>query len=137
MTEPELGVISPEGLSTLAAFADRLDEPWGEWKGGDTLDEDAISLPWFDPGPLVQDFVAAAYDHGLVVSFDWPDWMATGGRDLVFAAPDAMETFTLADVQRVATAIIRGDRVNEGALAEAFGDGRMPALIRRLAVLAG
>ena len=35
------------------------------------------------------------------------------------------------------TAIIRGDRFTEGALAEAFADGRMPALIRRLAALAG
>ena len=43
---------------------------------------------------------------------------------------------SLADVQRVATAIIRGDRFSEGALAEAFEDGRMPALIRRLVVLA-
>lgn len=136
MTGPELGHVEPAGLAALAAFASRLDEPFGDWKGGDTLNEDAITLPWFAPSPLVLDFVQAAYEHGLVVPFEWSDWMAAGGRDLVFAAPEAMAGLSLADVQRVATAIIRGDRFSEGALAEAFEDGRMPALIRRLAVLA-
>lgn len=137
MTDATLGHIAPAGLAALAAFAARLDEPVGEWKGGDTLDEDAISMPWFAASAMVNDFVAAAYEHGLVVPFDWSDWMSDGGRDVVFADPAAMAAYPLADVQRTVTAIIRGDRFAEGALAEAFTDGRMPALIRRLAALAG
>ena len=137
MTDATLGHIAPAGLAALAAFAARLDEPVGEWKGGDTLDEDAISMPWFDPSPMLRDFVESAHRHGLVVAFDWSGWMAAGGRDTVFAAPEAMVAYPLEDVQRTATAIIRGDRLAEGALAEAFTDGRMPALIRRLAALAG
>lgn len=80
MTDATLGHIAPAGLAALAAFADRLDEPVGEWKGGDTLDEDAISMPWFAASAMVNDFVAAAYEHGLVVPFGWSDWMSDGGQ---------------------------------------------------------
>ena len=135
MSSGRLGEIAPADLAALAAFAERLDEPCGAWAGGEKLDENSFSMPWFDYAPMMSEFIDAAYDCGLVVAFDWPEWMSQGGHQLVFAAPKAMADYSLADVQRVVTAILRGDRLTEGALASAFEDGRMPALIRRLAAL--
>ncbi len=132
----ELGRMTAEGLAAIAAFAARLDGPTGEWRGGDQVGDNTFSMPWFDASPVVEAFVHAAYEHGLVIPFDWSNWMADGGDRLVFGPPDALADLDLADVQRVATAIIRGDRFSEGALAAAFDDGRMPALIRRIAQIA-
>lgn len=137
MTEQGFGAIDAAGLAALGAFAARLGEPTGRWVDGRTAEDGVLTLPWFDHGPLLSDFLDAASAHGLVVSFDWPGWLREdGGAALVGAPPEAMAGFTLEQVQRVATVLIRQDRFCEGALAEAFADGRMPALIRRLAVLA-
>ncbi|HRO15363.1 MAG TPA: DUF6508 domain-containing protein [Paracoccus sp. (in: a-proteobacteria)] len=132
-----LGEIASADLAALAAFADRLGEPCGEWAGGEKLGENSFLMPWFDHSPMMTGFIGAACERGLVVPFDWPEWMGQGGDRLVHAPPEAMADYSLEDVQRVVTAILRADRFSEGALASAFEDGRMPALIRRLAALAG
>ncbi|MBV0891587.1 hypothetical protein KTN05_06935 [Paracoccus sp. Z118] len=129
--------MTPDDLLALAAFADRLDEPAGEWRGGERDAEGAIQMPWFEFSPMLSDFHKAAYDHGLVVSFDWSAWMQTDeGRRLMAADRARLTGATLEELQWIVTAIMRIERFSEGAIASAWDDGRLPAIILRLVVLA-
>jgi Family of unknown function (DUF6508) len=91
-----------------------------------------FSMPYVIYGNTVNEFVAAAYEHGWVLrGFDWPGWAqsteATNLRDdeavLAQATPEQL--------MRLLTVVIRQDRFAEGALLDAFESGLILRIVRR------
>jgi hypothetical protein len=52
----------------------------GEAFGGDRRPDGVIDMPWVAYNPEVVAFEKALYDHGWVVSFDWPSWQDEAQR---------------------------------------------------------
>jgi hypothetical protein len=127
-----------EGFRRIGAWEDRLAAPdftLGAWEDGTTGDDGVIQMPWFaysDEGRrLIRDLAA------VIEVFDWMSWARTPrGQELV-GRPEAIASATAAELRRVITAIVRGDRFTEGNVAGAFERGFLGAIARRAGELAG
>ena len=131
--------LPPPDPVPLASFAAVFDTPgfaFGSWSGGESSDG-VVQMPYYQLSPEAGAFVAAAYAaHWVRPDIAWSDF-AAGPDSHVLRADSAQIAF--ADTGRLAellTALIRGDRFSEGLLAGAFDDGTLPAIARRMAVLA-
>jgi hypothetical protein len=134
-----IGRPPPPDPLPLAPFAAVFDTPgfaFGSWSGGESRDG-IVQMPYFQLSSEAGAFVAAAYAaHWVRPDIAWSDFAA--GPDY-HALRDDPSRITLADTGRLAellTTLIRGDRFSEGLLANAFDDGTLPAIARRMAVLA-
>jgi hypothetical protein len=136
--EAALRAGTPERWRALwEAFDDLLAEPEpGTWSGGEQVDttvvdgeeHPVIQMPYVIYADSVQRVVQALYALDAVVPFNWPHWDGIAR----LREPYALATASVADAVRMATAIIRGDRFTEGALAGAIDDGTFPAALERL-----
>ncbi len=127
-------------LRRLAAYADIVgaaDFPIGEWAGGDTDEHGVIHMPWFDYSGEVLAFTRELSTLGWVYPFDWPSWAQTPAGERYLREPDAVADATEADLGKILTTVVRGDRFNEGMLAEAFRRGIILAVVRRAEALLG
>ncbi len=133
MTADNLG-----GLRRLAAYEPVFGDPGfspGTWEGGRPGEHGVIQMPWFSYNETVDRFHRELAALEWIYPFDWPAWAATpeGGR--LISDPDAIATASAADLAKVLTSIVRGDRFHEGALAAAFERGTIGAITRRAAEL--
>jgi len=125
-------------LRKLAAHRPALERGmnFGEWAGGEQLDDGSIQMPWFDFSAEAQAFVQNLYDAEWVQPFDWMTWLSTPeGRRLV-NDPSAVSEVSAEQLTRLVTAVVRRDRFAEGALAAAYGSGMLAAIARRAEGLA-
>lgn len=128
-----------ERLRAIGAFADRLEAPGfvaGAWHPMEpSRDDPAVStMPWYELSDPARAFVGAL--GGIIEPFDWPAWVGTPEAQALYRDRSALASATPEQLSKLATAIIRSDRFNEGALGEAFDSGVMAAIARRAAVLA-
>jgi hypothetical protein len=92
-------------------------------------------LPYFQLGDGASAFVQAAYDLGWVKMFNWSDWMETPeGKELV-GNPRRVAAATPAQLAKLLTVYIRGDRFNEGLLDHAYKIGMLTAIVLRAEAL--
>ncbi|MEH3040902.1 MAG: DUF6508 domain-containing protein [Sphingomonas paucimobilis] len=131
--------LPPPDPLPLAPFAAVFDDPEfvsGSWGGGASADG-MMQMPYFQLSRDAGAFVEAAYAaHWVRPEIAWSDFAAGADYRSLRADPARLAT---ADADRLAcllTTLIRGDRFNEGLLASAFDDGTLPAIARRMAVLA-
>ncbi|KQM26544.1 MULTISPECIES: DUF6508 domain-containing protein [unclassified Sphingomonas] len=131
--------LPPPDPAPLAPFAAVFDTPGfacGSWGGGGSSDG-MVEMSYFQLSREAGAFVVAAYAaHWVRPDIAWPDFAA--GPDYRALRGDPTR-IALADAHRLAellTTLIRGDRFNEGLLASAFDGGTLPAVARRMAVLA-
>ncbi|SHG73703.1 DUF6508 domain-containing protein [Geodermatophilus nigrescens] len=126
-----LASASREARAELAAAVAAVEEASGplvEWRGGERQAGGAITMPWAAYAEPVSALLGALGRAGAVPVFDWMRW--DGARRYRTAGDVAAAP--LADVARLVTTIVRGDRFAEGTVAAALEDGRLLAAARRV-----
>jgi hypothetical protein len=124
-------------LSALAAFLPVLAAPTfqaGEWTGAEHHG-DVIVMGSFELGPAAERFIQTAYDYGLVMDFDWPEWSRTDEAQALYHDPDALAQASAIQLAKLLTVRIRTDRFCDGALAADFESGLMTRIATRAAAL--
>ncbi len=103
---------------------------FGELKGGERIGENMTTMPYWESNEVVRNFSSVAYELGLVVSFDWPQW-EDGKKILADPWQDynELDTITLC---KLITAILRADRFNDGYLVSCFNDGTILKIVLAL-----
>ena len=81
-----------------------------------------------DYHPAVDELVAALGAANAVTVFDWMHWDGVGRYQEAMDVQGA----PLADVVRLVTAIVRGERFSDGTIAAALDDGRLLAAAQRV-----
>ncbi|MGE0733128.1 MAG: DUF6508 domain-containing protein [Alphaproteobacteria bacterium] len=114
----------------LARMAGKADG-FGRWHRETRDAHGHIGLPWFEYSEDAQKLLAQIRNAGLLVAgFDWAAW---SGRNSYLDDPNSIDTADREDCRRLLTALIRGDRFNEGLLFNAFESGLLRRLVDRLA----
>jgi O-acetyl-ADP-ribose deacetylase (regulator of RNase III) len=99
------------------------------WEGGQETSPGVTQMPYPIYSQRFLQVVRLLAELDVVVPFDWPGWSEVSpffpeGRGLAEAP--------VADAARLATAYVRGERFNDGALEYALDNGAMEAIFDRL-----
>ncbi len=126
-----------EDLAPLGRMVPRLesgDFNFGEWEGGETRADGAITMPFYSLSPQGLEVVRAM---PIRMDFDWPTWKDT--PEAIGLARDhaTVASATAEQLVMMSTLIVRQNRFVDGLLAGAFESGLLLALARRARVLAG
>lgn len=114
----------PDVISALAGD----NHPY-EWCGGDQRPDGAWSTRWVEYGASVEGALDWIRRAGLVTPVaDWMNWDERGR----YLDPRAVDEAPIADIVRLATAIVRGERFGDGTIANAVDSGVLDALLRHL-----
>jgi hypothetical protein len=137
MAEPE--PLTPAQLRCLADWLPILETPGlspGRWRGGDTDAQGIIHMPWFEYDERIAGWPGACEGGTLIVmGFDWMTWLGTPEGRALSSDPAVIASAGSADLARLVTAIVRGDRFCEGNVAGAIERGFVTAICRRAAAL--
>lgn len=128
----------PERLRALARWAEEFERPGfsiGEWTGGEPDESGVIQMPYVAFSNEGERFVSEMYANGWVYSFDWMAWAGTRTGSSMLGDPDRVARAAAADLARLLTTIIRGDRFAEGSIRQAFESGMLAAIASRARVL--
>lgn len=131
--------LTPAQLRCLAAWLPVLEAPGfspGHWRGGDADEQGVVHLPWFEYDERIANWPGGCEGGSLVaMGFDWMSWLGTPEGQVLSGDPATIQHASSADLARLVTAIVRGDRFSEGNLAGAIERGFVSAICRRAAVL--
>jgi hypothetical protein len=123
----------------LAAFLPDFSAPdfsFGEWVSSERREDGVITLGYFDFSPRASDFIQSTYDLGLIrPELGWPSWLQTPEARALLNEPEKVASASAEQLSNVLTALVRGDRFNDGLLARAWESGMLLAIVRRAAVL--
>ena len=134
-----LTVSLAERLRGLARYATIVASPgftFGHWVEPTPNEDGVIQMPWYEYSVAAEAFVTEAYGLAWVVDFDWMKWAASPKGKRLLADPALVARASAADLARLLTVLIRGDRFSEGELAGAYESGMLGAILRRAAELA-
>ncbi len=126
--------VTADGLRVLAGWAPTLASPeldFGHWADTDASEDGVLQMPWYDYSPDALRFMADVSRAGFVQPFDWMAWASTPAGQALGSDPGRVATAAAEDLQRLLTAIIRGDRFSEGNVAGAFRTGVLLAIAQR------
>jgi hypothetical protein len=126
-------------LAGLGNWADELEKPdpvFGRWVVEEPVPGEATQMPWVELLPDGERFVADAGRLGFVVPFDWMAWLAGPDGRAYREDRSRVASAPAADLVRLLTSIVRGDRFSEGELLGAFESGLLAAVARRARQLA-
>lgn len=122
-------------LSLLLAQIEADPGSFGAWQRETHAAKDHLILPWVEFSVGAKAFLAHLLEAGLVIpSFDWIAW---DGRGRYMHDPASVAVADFEECRKLLTALMRGERFNEGLLLEAFESGLLRHLIDRLGALAG
>ena len=127
--------LSSAKWAELTALVDQMDShegSFGSWVQPERIDQNTMVLVYTTMGPLFKKVFDFAYANGLVLPFDWMNWLETEGKQTRIDRTDQLASLTLEETLGLVTAIFRTDRFNEGALLEAFDNRTIPTLLRHL-----
>jgi Family of unknown function (DUF6508) len=127
-----------ERLRRLAAWADRFADPdfkLGSWIPARRGDDGVIQVGWYEISDSGQQFVSEMYELGWVHPFDWMRWLGTADGRRLSGGAASIATASVAQLGKLLTAIIRGERFSDGELEGAFASGVLLAITRRAAEL--
>ncbi|MGW8189271.1 DUF6508 domain-containing protein [Sphingomonas hankookensis] len=131
--------LPPPDPVPLAPFAAVFADPgfaFGSWGGGGSTDG-VVEMPYFQLSAEAGAFVQAAYAaHWVRPDIDWSTFAGSEAYRSLRGDPARVAMADTDLLARMLTMLIRGDRFSEGLLAAAFADGTLPAIARRMAVLA-
>lgn len=126
-------------LAGLAGFASAFEAPgfqFATWHQPASSAPGPQAFPVCNYGDEAAAFIKAAYDLGWVEQgFDWSDWMSTPEAKCLTANPEHIAEASFDQLAKLLTALIRGDRFNEGELKAAFDAGLLTAIVRRAKTL--
>jgi hypothetical protein len=136
-TDPWASLDIATRLQGLAAWADTLTPRTpGRWGGGERSADGVITMPYFDYDADASRFISDMYRLGWVQPFDWGAWAASDDGRALLDDPTAVAKADADDLVRLMTAILRGDRFNEGLIADFWAKGHLAAIARRAEALA-
>ncbi len=113
-------------LRAAVAAVERASGPLVSWRGVERQPGGAVPMPWPTSAPEAPVLPAALERAGAVPVFDW---MHRDGCRRHRTAED-VAVAPLADVARLVTTIVRGERFADGTVAGALEDGRLLAAAR-------
>jgi hypothetical protein len=135
----EAEALTAAQLRCLADWLPVLEAPGfvaGRWRGGEADAEGVIHMPWFEYDERIAGWPGGCEGRSLIVmGFDWMTWLGTPEGQALSADPAAIERASSADLARLVTAIVRGDRFSEGNLAGAIERGFVAAICHRAVAL--
>ena len=105
-------------------------EKFGEWKGGEELDDGSFTMPYCEWNEIIREVVHTFNELNLLVKFDWVNW--TEGKTILNNKDfdySKLDTVTLC---KLFTTIIRADRFNEGGLILCFNNGIVSNIIKAM-----
>jgi hypothetical protein len=126
-------------LRMLAGYGAVLRDPGftvGRWVVSEPDANGVVQMPWFEYSEAAQAFHSLAGTAGWIQPFDWMAWAGSPEGRRLISDPGLVAQASAEDLQRLITAMIRGDRFSEGELAAAFESGMVAAIVRRAAELA-
>lgn len=124
-------LITREGIDALLQFL-----PYFSSKRPSFGSEASIHDGRVEPsvlGETSEEFWKACYKHNFVQDFDWGEWSQS--RQPLISRGEGIEDLDLADIGRLITTHIRGDRFCDGHLLEVMRSGQMARILERLSVL--
>lgn len=116
----------------VLAFLPELESP--NFVAGE-FHEPEGQFPYYSLGNTSSRLMAACYDSGVMVDFDWPAWEAPA-RELR-QNPRALEQADLLTLRKLLTGHLRNDRFCEGHFGAVLESGHITAILRRAAHLHG
>ena len=123
-------------LEALAAFGATLADPdvrVGTWTSPDPVDDESIRLSYVALTEVAERFLLTCAEHHWIrPDIDWAAWSGTPEARRLRDDPRALASATSDDLAHLLTALVKGDRFDEGQLLDAFESG----LLRRVAELA-
>ncbi len=124
------------GLAGFAPTFEALGFQFATWQQPASGVPGLQAFPVCDYGDAADAFIKAAYALGWVKQgFGWSDWMSTPEAKRLTANPEHIAEASFDQLAMLLTALIRGDRFNEGELKAAFDAGLLTAIVRRAETL--
>lgn len=123
--------IPPEQWHRLFALLDEMESTieFGRMHVGED-EEGRMMMPYMEPAPVVLKFEEIAYELGLVIDFDWPQW--DEGREMLFIPDTDYGSLDIVTLCKLITVIIRSDRFVEGNLVDCFENGTVQKIMKAL-----
>ncbi len=128
----------PDPQALLGAVRDFVDgdAPFGRWEGGG-LRDGVITAAWVALSPEASGFVESAYaGHWIRPDIRWSEWIGSAAGQRLWKDPAALAEADAAEIAHLLTALVRGDRFNEGLLNATHADGTLRRILARVAELA-
>jgi hypothetical protein len=118
-----------------ALQAKGAESAFGAWVASRRTEPGVWTMPYVDYGPLERAFHAAC--AGWVrPDIDWMAWAGTADALALERDPARLARATPEEIACLLTALVRGDRFNEGMLLDAFRTGLLSRIASRAAILA-
>ncbi len=96
-------------------------DKFGERMGGEILDDDSFTMPYYIESGIVNEFREIVYGIPIMIDFNWSSW--DEGRKMVGDKDFDYITVDIPTKCKIITAIVRNDRFSDGALVDAFDRG--------------
>jgi hypothetical protein len=128
-------------LEVLADFAPVFADPdcrFATWSdAGTVVDPESIRLSYVELTDVAARFLQTCAEQGWVrPDIDWRAWRGTPDARRLHDDPAALAAATSDDLAHLLTALVRGDRFDEGELLDAFESGLLLRIAERAARLA-
>jgi hypothetical protein len=123
-------------LKRLADFAERFRAPgasFGQWSSmtGEGTSENPYQMPYFCMSDLRSSFFDMAYESGWVLEWSWVEWAHGPEGQALVNDRAALANADPDQLAKLLTALIRQERLVEGALGSAFEAGLLLAIAER------
>ena len=126
-----------ERLKRLAAFAPTFRNPqtaFGRWhpSTGQGTMKDPLIGPWFEMSEVADQFIGVA--NGFIETlkdFDWTKWIQQREGKKLSGSTDAIASANGEQLAKLSLALVRQDRFVEGALAKAYDEKIILAIVER------
>ena len=105
-------------------------EKFGKTKGGKKDEEGFISMPFYDPAPVVSEFLEIVINMPLIIDFNWTSWEE--GKKMLRDENFDFDSIDIPTKCKLITAIVRNDRFHEGALVSAFESGVILKILKSI-----
>jgi len=102
---------------------------FGTLKGG-SIGAPFSIMPYYEEEPVVVKFSELVRYIPLMVSYNWFDWEEA--KQLVTSDQPDFSSFSLPELCKIVTVIMRGDHFNEGMLVDCFKRGAIENLLTAL-----
>ncbi len=127
----------PRSLTSFQPLFERLEGAFGEWRGGERVDDGALQMPCYELSEAATEFVDGCYSGGWILGgFPWPDWIQSEEGIRLRTDPSALHAAGYFHLAKLLTALVRADRFSDGTLAQAFESNLIQRIIDRAVALA-
>ncbi|MEO8272884.1 MAG: DUF6508 domain-containing protein [Chloroflexota bacterium] len=129
-----------ERLQRLADLLPRLEAKdsgaeFGQWAPSRQSEPGVWTMPYVEYGSLERAFREASIGW-IRPDINWVAWASTDAAVAMRKEPDRLARATPEELAHLLTALVRGDRFNEGLLLDACKEGLLARIARRAAALA-